>query len=162
MITFLKTRAPASLAGLVSVAALAAATTLALPLAAQAQATTVRSHHQTAEQARETVEMRISNLHTLLMITPAQEDAWTAVAQAMRHNERVMIKLQADKNAEPVHQITAIEDMRTYEAFNEAHVEGVKNLMSAFEGLYNAMPPSQQAIADQAFRDFGHKSATAG
>jgi hypothetical protein len=24
------------------------------------------------------------------------------------------------------------------------------------------MPPSQQAIADQAFRDFGHKSATAG
>jgi hypothetical protein len=159
MITALKT--PAKFAGLIS-AALLAATCLTMPSAAAAQAATSRDHHQTMEQQRETVEMRISNLHTLLMITPEQEGAWTQVAEAMRHNEHVMIKLEADKAALPAHDVTAIEDMRTYEAFNEAHVEGVKNLISAFEGLYSAMPAPQQAIADQVFRDFGHKAAAAG
>jgi hypothetical protein len=116
-------------------------------------------HHmaaKTPEARRETLEDRISTLHTELNITLAEETAWTPVAQTMRDNEANMQKLIAARRAEAGHDQTAVEDLRTYEQFTQAHVDGLKSLISSFETLYSEMPSSQQAVADHVFKYFGH------
>lgn len=106
---------------------------------------------------RETVEDRITMLHARLMITAAEEPDWTAVAQAMRENEATMRKLTSARRSESGHEQTAVEDLRTYERFTQAHVDGLKALISSFETLYVSMPAPQQAVADHVFKSFGHR-----
>jgi len=50
--------------------------------------------------------------------------------------------------------------LRTYERFTQAHVNGLKTLISSFETLYQGMPDKQKALADQVFRKFGARGAT--
>jgi hypothetical protein len=47
--------------------------------------------------------------------------------------------------------MTAVEDLKTYQKFAQAHVDGLKNLISSFEDLYAAMPDAQKKIADEVF-----------
>jgi hypothetical protein len=126
---------------------------LAAPLAAQAQTPEPAApvHHK---MKSETVEQRIAMLHSSLKITPAEEPQWKPVAQAMRDNEASMQKLMADTTAKP-QPMTAVEDLKTYERFTQAHVSGLKNLISSFETLYGAMPAGQKAMADKVFHKFG-------
>jgi hypothetical protein len=42
--------------------------------------------------------------------------------------------------------------MESYEKLSEAHVQHLQKLIPAFQALYDAMPPDQQKVADQAFR----------
>ena len=124
---------------------------------AEPQPMKVAFHHHrsmSAEMNRETVEQRISNLHNALKITPDEETNWTAVAQTMRGNEAAMQKLIADRKAEAPHGATALDDLKTYEKFNRAHVEGLKDLIASFGTLYNAMPDTQKAVADHVFQRF--------
>ena len=51
--------------------------------------------------------------------------------------------------------MTAVEDLKTYQKFAQAHVDGLKNLISAFSTLYDAMPDAQKKIADQVFLTSG-------
>jgi len=55
--------------------------------------------------------------------------------------------------------MTAVEDLKTYEKFAQAHVKGLKNLISSFSKLYAAMPAAQQKNADAVFHNFGRKNA---
>jgi hypothetical protein len=126
--------------------------------AASGQVTEAKSE-AAAETKRETVEQRIAKLHTELKITPDEETNWTGVAQAMRDNSAAMEKLVAEKADQNPKSLTAIEDLKTYEQFARAHVDGLKNLRASFETLYNAMPVPQQKIADQVFRSFGQEHA---
>jgi protein CpxP len=135
--------------------ALLGASVIALPLGALAQTAPAPHHHAAAKMKRETVEQRISMLHTALKITPGEEANWTPVAQAMRDNEAAMQKLVAERTAQSPHSISAVDDLRTYERFTQAHVSGLKNLISSFETLYHAMPEPQKAVADQVFRKYG-------
>jgi len=140
-----------------SVASLIAAAVLAGPISVAAA--TYHHHamaHRSAAQARETVENRISTLHAELNITSGEEAKWAAVAQVMRGNEADMEKLVAERRAAAPEGLTAVEDLKTYERFNQAHVDGLKNLISSFETLYGAMPAAQQAVADRVFYEFGH------
>jgi hypothetical protein len=73
----------------------------------------------------------------------------------MRDNEAGMQRLVAERQTDSAHQLTAVEDLRTYEHFNQTHIDGLKNLIASFETLYAAMPSSQQAVADGVFRHFG-------
>jgi leucyl aminopeptidase (aminopeptidase T) len=107
---------------------------------------------------RETVEARITTLHTRLGITPDEEIKWTAVAQVMRDNESDMQRLISERRSAAPHDVTAVEDLKTYEHFTQAHVNGLKNLISSFEVLYSAMPAPQQAVADHVFMSFGKRS----
>ena len=50
---------------------------------------------------------------------------------------------------------TAVEDLTIYQKFAQAHVDGLQNLISSFEALYNAMPDAQKKIADDVFRNSG-------
>jgi protein CpxP len=169
-------RIPASVpfARSIAVAALLGATMLASPLTAAradgvkaapivlAQAASQTPAAAGATEAKpETVEQRITALHTSLKITSAEEPNWNGVAQAMRENAAAMQKLVADKMAEANKGMTAIDDLKTYEKFARAHVAGLKNLTSSFETLYNAMPDAQKKVADGVFQSFGREGAHA-
>jgi len=114
-----------------------------------------------AEEKAETVEQRITDLHAALQITPQEESKWTRVAQVMRENAAAMQKLASEKDSQAAEGMTAVEDLRTYEKFAEAHVAGLKKLTASFDTLYNSMPAAQKKVADQVFQDFGHKAAAA-
>lgn len=158
----------ASLKRSVALAALIGAAMLVSPLtAARAENATgapIQSSHtgqtraDATERKAETVEQRISNLHTSLKITPDEETNWNGVAQAMRDNAAKMEKLSSEKSAKDPNDQTAVDDLKTYERFAHAHFDGLKTLVSSFETLYQAMPDDQKHLADQVFRNFGHES----
>jgi periplasmic protein CpxP/Spy len=147
----------------VAIAALMGATMLATPLSAARAEQTVAAQNQSAtgatETKGETVEQRITNLHAALKITPAQDAQWNAVAQAMRENAASMDKLVAANRTTPPQNMTAVEDLKTYQKFAQAHVAGLKNLISAFSTLYDAMPDAQKKVADEVFNTSRHEAA---
>ena len=140
----------------VAIAALMGATFLATPLTAtgalaQAAATPTPAAATATETKGETVEERITALHASLKITTAEETQWNGVAQAMRENAAAMDKLIAANRTSPPQNMSAVQDLQTYQQFAQAHVDGLKNLTSAFKSLYNAMSDDQKKNADQVF-----------
>ncbi len=145
----------------VAIAALMGATFLATPLTAtralaQAAVTPTPAAATAAETKGETVEQRITDLHAALQITPTEEAQWNAVAQAMRENAAAMDKLVAANRTTPPQNMTAVQDLQAYQQVAQAHVDGLKNLISAFSDLYGAMPDAQKKVADQVFLTSGH------
>ena len=152
----------------VAIAALMGATILASPLTAARADTVTSAALQLAQAAApqnpaaagatqskgETVEERITNLHAALKITPDEETKWNGVAQAMRENVANLEKLVAERRTQAPQNMTALDDLTTYQKFAQAHVDGLKNLTSAFTSLYDAMPAAQKTNADQVFRNF--------
>ena len=117
----------------------------------------VAEHADRAEQRAETIEQRITTLHTELKITPAEETQWQAVAQVMRDNATSMEKLASDKASQSQTEMTAVDDLQTYEQFAQAHVDGLKKLVASFQTLYDVMPQSQKKLADQVFDKSQHQ-----
>jgi len=113
----------------------------------------------TASKA-ETVEQRITTLHAALKITQPEDAQWNAVAQAMRENAASMEKLVADGVTTPPRAMTAVEDLEMYQKYAQAHVDGLKNLISSFKTLYSAMPDAQKKVADGVFQN-AHQTAAA-
>jgi protein CpxP len=160
------TAMPAPFARSVAVAALLGATMLAGPQTtaradsvtnapiqlAQAPGSQSPAGKGATESKGETVEQRITNLHAALKITPAQEAQWNGVAQDMRENAAAMDKLIAETRTTPPQNMTAVADLQMYQKFAQAHVDGLKNMLSHFEALYAALPDAQKKIADEVFR----------
>jgi periplasmic protein CpxP/Spy len=156
----------ASLARSVAFAALMSAPLAAAPLTlAHAQSTAPT--HSTAPNAvnptnapastkNEGLEQHITRLHSELKITPDQESKWNAVAQAMRDNAANMEKLVAEKRQQAPQSMTAIDDLKSYQEFAQAHLDGLKNLTSAFSSLYDTMSDQQKKNADEVFAKFNH------
>src|SRR5579864_3582440 len=143
--------APAPFVRSVAIAALLGATFLATPLTAtgalaQAAATPTPAAATPNEMKGETVEQRITDLHVALKITPAEEAQWNNVAQAMRENAAALDKLVATNRTSPPQNMTALQDLQTYQQFAQAHVDGLKNLTSAFSSLYGAMTDDQKKV----------------
>ena len=141
-------------------ATLMGTTMLALPFAATAQTAAPMTAEATSPKM-ESVEQRITSLHDSLKITTSEEGSWTAVATSMRQNAVAMQKLTAAKSTQEQQGMTATDDLKAYTVFAQAHLDGLKNLSASFGTLYNAMPADQQKVADQVFRDFGHKGSAA-
>jgi periplasmic protein CpxP/Spy len=149
----------------VAIAALLGATMLASPLTAARADTATNAAIQLAQAAAPqnpaaagatqtkgvTVEQRIKDLYAALKITPAQDSKWNEVAQDMRENAAAMDKLIAANRTTPPQTMTAVEDLKMYQKFAQAHVDGLKNLISSFDKLYAAMPDAQKKIADAVF-----------
>ncbi len=112
-----------------------------------------------AENKAETVELRISSLHTSLQITPAQEDRWSRVANVMRENAAVLEKHANERSDRSKTGMTALDNLHTYQHYAEAHVNGLKHLTKAFEELYESMPPAQRKNADEVFQSFGRDTS---
>jgi hypothetical protein len=47
--------------------------------------------------------------------------------------------------------MSAIDDLHSYRAILQAHVDGIDKLTTAFEALYSAMPADQKKLADAVF-----------
>ncbi len=139
----------------VAIAALLGATMLATPLAAARAEQAVTAPGPAAAAATETkgetVEQRITSLHAALKITPNQDAKWNAVAQAMRENAATMDKLIASNRTTAPQNKTAVADLKTYQQFAQAHVDGLKNLIGSFTTLYDAMTDAQKKNADEVF-----------
>src|ERR1700688_3301602 len=85
------------------------ATTAAIQLAQAATPAAAPSNPAAkgATQAKgDTVEERITNLHTALKITPDEETNWKGVAHAMRENAAAVQKLAADRAAQAPESMT--------------------------------------------------------
>jgi protein CpxP len=103
----------------------------------------------------ERVEARIKRLHDRLKITPAQEPQWNAVAQVMRDNAQAM--QQAIQQRQQARGLTAVDDLKAYEAIADAHAQGLQKLVPAFQALYQSMSDEQKKEADAYFSQARHR-----
>jgi protein CpxP len=98
-----------------------------------------------------TVEAHIRDLHKKLKITDAQKTQWDALAQVMRNNAQKMADLEKQRAAD-AKTMTAVDVVKSYSEVIDAHEDGMKKFIPAFEDLYNSMSDAQKKIADSLFR----------
>ncbi len=111
----------------------------------------VSPDHATHGAHSAAVERRIASLRRRLHITAEQEPLWDAVAQAMRDEAATVNALVANR-VKTTGPVNAVGDLRQYQEVAEAHAEGLRKLVPAFEKLYAALTPEQKKAADSAFR----------
>ena len=139
----------------VAAAALLSALVLSAPLRAAttdtqvAQATTAPAAPAKPSRA-DRVEARVTKLHDQLKITATQEPQWNAVAQVMRDNENTM-RAAIEQRRQNAATMTAVDDLRSYQAITEAHAQGLQKLVPAFQALYETMSDDQKKNADKIF-----------
>jgi protein CpxP len=95
------------------------------------------------------VDDRIAYLHSQLKITPAEETQWKAFADVMRNNGATMSQLFEQRKAAT--NVSALDDMQQYATIAQAHADGMKKLVDAFEPLYGSLSPEQKKLADATF-----------
>jgi hypothetical protein len=104
------------------------------------------------------VEARIKDLHKRLKITDAQKAQWDALAQVMRDNAQAMADLQKQRAAD-AQSMNAVDVVKSYGEVIQAHADGMKKFIPAFEELYNSLSDAQKKIADSMFRGRARTSA---
>ena len=104
------------------------------------------------------VEAHIKELRSKLKITEAQEPQWKNLCQVMRDNAQAMLDLQKQRAAD-AQSMNAVEVIKSYEQVIEAHEDGMKKFVPAFEAFYNTLSDSQKATADAMFRNKAKASA---
>ena len=97
------------------------------------------------------VDARIAELHKRLKITDAQKTQWDNIAQVMRDNAEAMTALEKER-AHDAKSMNAVDVVKSYSEVIQAHEDGMKKFIPAFEDLYNSMSDSQKQIADSMFR----------
>ena len=141
-------------------AAFLAFVVLASPSPARAASPEPGSATAVTASKADRVEARVKELHTKLNITPAQEELWNKVAQVMRDNAKTMealIKARSEKAGT----MTAVDDLKSYGEIAEAHADGLKKFIPAFEPLYAGMSDAQKKTADTLFRQHARTKAKA-
>ncbi|CAD6534703.1 Spy/CpxP family protein refolding chaperone [Paraburkholderia metrosideri] len=99
------------------------------------------------------VEDRIAYLHAQLKITSAQESQWNTFADVMRSNGETMGQLFEQRKTAGT--LSAIDDMKQYAQIAQAHADGMKKLVDAFDPLYSSFSPEQKKLADATFHHQG-------
>lgn len=115
-------------------------------------ASTPAQAHAAKREAR--VEERIASLHSQLKITAAQEPQWKTFADTMRSNAQNMSRLFVQRTQASQTQ-SALDNMKQYAEIAQAHADDMKQLVDAFDPLYNSFSPEQKKIADTTFRQVG-------
>jgi hypothetical protein len=108
----------------------------------------------------EPVEARIKELHRRLHITDAQKPQWDALTQVMRDNAQAMADLQKQR-ASDAKSMNAVDVVKSYSEVIQAHEDGMKKFIPAFEDLYNSMSDAQKKTADSMFRGRARTEAKA-
>jgi len=126
-------------------AAPAGASGPAMSVAAPASASAARARHD------QRVEQRIAYLHSQLKITSQQDPQWNTFADVMRSNSEKMGDLFQQRKSEA--NDSALDNMKQYAEITQAHADGTKRLVDAFEPLYTSLSPEQKKLADTTFRN---------
>jgi hypothetical protein len=129
---------------------------------AQASAPTAATENTASAATAKTgyernVEDRIAYLHAQLKITPAQEAQWKTFADVMRSNGETMSQLFQQRKAAT--SVSALDDMKQYATIAQAHADGMKKLVDAFDPLYGSLSPEQKKLADATFHQGGPEGA---
>ena len=103
-----------------------------------------------------TIEQRIKDLHTKLLITSAQQPQWDAFADVMRNNARNMDQT-FQQRVNTMSDMTAPENLQSYGQVAMSHAQDIQKLAPAFQALYDVMSSGQKKTADQVFRDKGNR-----
>jgi Skp family chaperone for outer membrane proteins len=98
------------------------------------------------------VDQHIAKLHDALKITPAEEPQWAPFAQVMRENSEAM-QVAFQQRAESLPTMSAVQNLQSYAYISSVQAQNLKQLAAAFQTLYNRLPPDQQKLADQVFRE---------
>ena len=113
------------------------------------------AHHGTPGQVND----RIEAMRRRLQITPQQQPAWDAFAQAMRDNATTTAQAYQDRAAH-VQTMTAVENLRSFAQLEQTRAQGLQTLASSFETLYGQLSDTQKQTADAIFRRQGERAAT--
>ncbi len=100
------------------------------------------------------VEGRIKALHNQLKINKDQDAQWSAVADVMRDNAARLRAAYQERDTKKSG-MSAVDDIRSYQAIIAQHADGLQKLADAFAPLYAAMTPAQQKNADAVFAHKG-------
>ncbi len=103
------------------------------------------------------VEKRITDLHSHLKITPAQQKPFDDFAAVMRENAADMDDL-VGKRIQAAKTGSAVDQMQSYADMAKAHSDQMARLVPAFANLYAALSPQQKKTADESFRNFASKT----
>jgi periplasmic protein CpxP/Spy len=109
------------------------------------------STKRSVQSPSERVEERITQLHSQLGITPAQETLWNAFAQVMRDNASHM-EQRLQERASGFAKLNAADNLNSYAAIAEEHAQDMQHLAATFQPLYAAFSDEQKRTADQLFR----------
>lgn len=120
-----------------------------LAQAAPAESSSAETKASKAVDAR--VEARIKAMHRRLHITSAQDTQWNAVAEVMRDNAQTLGDLR-EEGAEQSKSMTAIDQLKSYEAITDAQAAGIHKFIPAFQALYDTMSDTQKKTTDTVFR----------
>jgi periplasmic protein CpxP/Spy len=104
-----------------------------------------------APSAADRVEQHITQLHTQLHITPAQQVQWDQFAQVMRDNAKGVDAL-VDQRGASLASMTAAENMQSYSQIAQQHAQDMQKLSTAFQTLYSSLSDEQKKNADEVFR----------
>jgi hypothetical protein len=152
--------AAASLLGAALLAGPAGAASLDRPTQVapvQLAADTTAAPAKPRRSPEERAEAHIKSLHERLHITAAQEPQWNALAQVMRDNAQHM-HMAITQRQEAAKTLTALDDLKAYQAIADAHAQGLQKLIPAFEALYAVMSDEQKGNADAVFsQSRGHR-----
>jgi hypothetical protein len=106
------------------------------------------AHKRTTQEER--VEAHIKALHAQLKITPDQEQEWDAVAQVMRDSALTIDQLSQERSTARA-KMSAVNNLKSYEAIADAHADEMNKLVPAFSALYDKMSDGQKKNADMVF-----------
>jgi periplasmic protein CpxP/Spy len=124
-------------------------TTAHHPMMNHARHAASRTPGETMEQM---AEQRISDLHTRLHITAAQQSQWDQFAQVMRDNAKDLDQAYAQRAA-TFEKMNAVENMQSYAQIEQTRAQDVQKLGPAFQALYTSMSDEQKQQADRVFRN---------
>jgi len=122
----------------------------ATPEAAPAPGQTPSKETAGSRSNEDYVETRIKDLHEKLKITAAQESQWKTFTDVMRDNAQTVDAVLKERS-ENLHAMNAVDDLRSYEKLADAHADGLRKLVPAFEALYKTMSEDQKRTADVVF-----------
>jgi protein CpxP len=100
-------------------------------------------------------DTRLADLKAQLTITPAQESAWQAFADAAKQQASGMQGLRAQMQAGSA---TAPERMAQRASAMQQRAAGMTTMTKAFDALYGVLTPEQKTIADQHFGTMGPRA----
>lgn len=101
------------------------------------------------------VEQRIKALHSELQIVPEQETQFAAFAQTMRDHAQMVQQAVQQREQSPA--MSAVDDLKAYEAIVDANAQGMQKLVPAFATLYASLTDDQKKKADVLFSHAHHR-----
>jgi hypothetical protein len=99
------------------------------------------------------VNERITRMHRLLKIMPAQEPAWEAFAKVMRDNATSTYQAFQRRGAS-IAAMSSVENLKNLAQLEQARAQGLQTLAYSFETLYGTFSDEQKQIADSMFRHY--------